>query len=270
VKELRRHITHLLALQDMSASEMKSRLGSVCSDFEQVRRAVQPIGTMCAGSKYKLKPAHWADVTAEYDHYSMPERDFIRRELENRRAGGAPTATGSGSSQGSVVSPSTGDGSPDPAVAPSAGKKSSTAAAAACPISGVANGGAAFRAKLSAVDAELDKFVAGTVAGGASDKSFAPIACADDEARYRASFHALWKQYCALHAAMVTMQTDMSAVRDGRKVAKLGDLAALDVEVASFVRALKVRWESYCAALHRVHRELQAVKGRIVEWDVGR
>jgi RNA polymerase II elongation factor ELL len=262
VKELKRHLAHLLALQNMSASDMKNRLGSICADFELVRKAAQAVGTLSAGSKYKLKPEKWAEVTSEYEHYSHPEREFIRRELANRAGG---TATGSGSSQGSVVSPSTGDGSPGAAVA--AGARKSAAAAG----SRTTNGVSSFRAKITPVDPELDNFVTATVSGNAkTEQSIKPIGSDADDAAYRSSFNGLWKHYCALHGALTTMQSDMTAVRNRRNVASFGELPALNAEAARFVHAMKDRWEKYCEAYRRVHRELEVVKTRITEYSCGR
>lgn len=271
--ELQRHVIHLLALQDMSVTELRKRLSSAHDNFEQVRRAAKAIATSCGGAKYRLKRDSWRDVSPEYEGYSVPERDFVRREAASRRGEGgpsgsasAPTAnglstarngsaaptTGSGSSQGSAVSPSVADGSPSAAAAGGARKS-----AAAAPV--------ALRTKLAPVDAELDKYVHATITG---KKTPSKLSIRDEKhyADARKQYAAQWVRYVALHSSIGEMKTCIASVREERKQASIDELASLDKAASAFLRTVKGRWEDYCKALKNVHGELMVIRKALADY----
>lgn len=261
-KDVVRHVVHLLALQDMSPADVKNRLANVpVGGDDVIRKVLQMVATAPTKKyQYKLKPARWAEVTKEYELYSAPEREFIARELSNRSAGGA--ANGSGSSQGSVVSPSTGDGSPSAAIA--AGARKPAAAAGSRSL----NGSGVNRTKAPPVDADLDKFVSRVLSGKA--RSFKTISSSADDAQYRKDFNTLWTNYVKLFEAVNDVQRSLATARGQRNTATFRDLAAVDGDASKLMRGIEERFDKYRDALGKIHGEIKQLKSRIEEYRTGR
>lgn len=277
--ELRKHVIHLLALQDMSIDELRKRLGAGLGDYDHVRSAVKAVALSTMGSKFKLRPESWGEVTAEYLNYSAPERDFVRRELSRHKAvgnggsgsgsGGSDGSGGSHATQGSAVSPSTGPSS--------SGVNSSRYRSQASEIrqAVTSSGGPSYslpqsspRRHVSASNNdELDRFVDEVNLQPRQIDERRRITSDDEEAACRTEFKTLWPRYCALHAALDDMKVSMARLLSQRThAAKPTDLQSLDNETGSYLMSIRERWDRYSTALSHVHALIECQKRMIAEW----
>jgi RNA polymerase II elongation factor ELL len=269
--DIRNDVAHLLALQEMSVTDLTKRLGPGRDAFDEVLKSAKAVGSNGhERGKYKLKPECWADVKPDYAGYSEPERSYIRQQVEKRSkrpANGTDTvnatrrtglsesgSSGSSSSEGSAVSPS-GDcivGGLDTRKVP---VKSTGMSELRLP-------------RLPAADPGLEGYVTDIMTKSDSKFIKPAIQSDEEEVKYRRSFELAWARYCALHSVLEELQNGMSELAEQRKnVSKPSDFDELDDAAASFLKEARDRWDRYSVALSKVHAKVTSLKARIADWS---
>jgi hypothetical protein len=269
--DVRKDVVHLLALQEMSVTDLTKRLGPGRGDFEEVLKSVKDIGESGRErGKYRLAPEYWAEVRPEYTGYTEIDRKRVREKLETVRGrhanGTGPTVTsrasgfsgsgsnGTSSSQGSAVSPS-GDGLATSATLHEA--------------PGASGGSCDIRLpRLPEEDPELEEFVSDVVKKGDGKFMRPAIQSDEEEVKYRRAFDQAWTRYCALHAALETLQKGMADLTAQRKnVAKPSEFDELDDAATMFLKEARDRWNRYSDALNKIHVKVTSLKKRIADWS---